>query len=123
MMQRICQERNWGYALFHGEMSFDARNKAIQSFTDDDNCFVLLAALKAGGVGLNLTAASRVIIIDLWWNQFVETQAFCRVYRIGQGREVEVVRFVVKNTVDEDIIAMQERKSMFEPASSPPSLY
>jgi SNF2 family DNA or RNA helicase len=91
VMQRVCQERGWGSAPFHGEMSFEARDKAIKSFTEDPNCFILLAALKAGGAGLNLTAANRVVIIDLWWNQFVETQAFCRVYRIGQDREVEVV--------------------------------
>lgn len=63
----------------------------MKKFSEDNECFILLAGLKAGGVGLNLTAGNRVIIIDLWWNQFVETQAFCRVYRIGQEREVEVV--------------------------------
>jgi SNF2 family DNA or RNA helicase len=111
VMKRICDERKWGCTPFHGSMTFQARDKAVKSFTNDPECFVMLCGLKAGGVGLNLTAANRVIIIDLWWNQFVETQAFCRVYRIGQDRDVEMVRFVVKDSVDEDIISMQERKN------------
>lgn len=112
MMKRVCEERGWGCTPFHGGMSFEARDKAVKSFTENPDCFVMLCGLKAGGVGLNLTAANRVIIIDLWWNQFVETQAFCRVYRIGQGSEVQMVRFVVKESVDEEIVAMQERKNV-----------
>lgn len=111
MMTRICKERKWGHTPFDGTMSFDARDKAVKCFSSDPKCFVMLCGLKAGGVGLNLTAANKVIIIDLWWNQFVETQAFCRVYRIGQDRDIEMVRFVVKDSVDEDIISMQERKN------------
>lgn len=111
VLGRICEENGWGYAQFHGEMSFDSRNKAIEKFTKDPHCEVLLAAMKAGGVGLNLTAANRVILIDLWWNAAMEQQAYCRVFRIGQTRDVEVVRFAVKGTVDMDIIKMQDRKT------------
>jgi SNF2 family DNA or RNA helicase len=110
VFDRVCKEEDWPHTQFHGAMSFDARNKAIEAFTDNPDCRVLIAAMKAGGVGLNLTAANRVILIDLWWNIAMETQAFCRVFRIGQTREVEVVRFAVKNTVDVDIMKMQERK-------------
>jgi SNF2 family DNA or RNA helicase len=112
VLARICQERKWGYESFHGKLSFEEKDQAIQTFSEDKNCFILLAGLKAGGVGLNLTAANRVIIIDLWWNQYVETQAFCRVYRIGQDREVDMVRIVVKDTVDEEILMMQEKKNV-----------
>ena len=71
VMSRICLEKEWGHALFHGGMSFDARDQAIQSFSTESDTKILLASLKAGGVGLNLTAANRVIIIDLWWNEAV----------------------------------------------------
>lgn len=71
----------------------------MKTFAKDPKCGIMLCGLKAGGVGLNLTAANRVIIIDLWWNQSVETQAFCRIYRIGQEREVEMVCHVALFTM------------------------
>ena len=61
-------------------------------------------------VGLNLTMASRVVILDPWWNSAAEQQAFCRVFRFGQTRQTLLTRFCVKNTVDERLIEMQERK-------------
>jgi SNF2 family DNA or RNA helicase len=71
VMSRICTEREWGHTLFHGGMSFDSRDNAIQNFSKDADTKILCASLKAGGVGLNLTAASRVIVVDLWWNESV----------------------------------------------------
>ena len=61
-------------------------------------------------VGLNLTMASRVIVIDPWWNSASEQQAFCRVFRIGQKETTFMTRFCVKNTIDEELIRMQGRK-------------
>ncbi|RMZ86991.1 hypothetical protein DV736_g5783, partial [Chaetothyriales sp. CBS 134916] len=107
----VCSENQWNHQVFHGEMSIEARNRAIETFTTDRTCKVLLAGMKSGGVGLNLTAANKVILVDLWWNVAVETQAFCRVYRIGQERPCEVVRFAIKSTIDTEIILMQERKT------------
>ncbi|ETN42213.1 uncharacterized protein HMPREF1541_04154 [Cyphellophora europaea CBS 101466] len=106
----VCREKKWGQAAFHGALSFEARDAAIQKFSTDPKCKVLIAAMKAGGVGLNLTAANKVILIDLWWNSAMETQAFCRAFRIGQEREVEIVRLIIKNTIDTKMIAMQRRK-------------
>lgn len=63
-----------------------------------------------GAVGLNLTMASRVVILDPWWNSASEQQAFCRVFRFGQRETTCLTRFCVKNTVDERLIQMQERK-------------
>jgi SNF2 family DNA or RNA helicase len=63
-------------------------------------------------VGLNLTMASRVIVIDPWWNNAAEQQAFCRVFRIGQKDTTFMTRLCVKNTVDERLIGMQERKQV-----------
>ena len=65
IFSRICKERGWVFAFFHGAMSFSARDAAIERFSTDDDCKVLISAMKAGGVGLNLVAANRVIIIDL----------------------------------------------------------
>jgi SNF2 family DNA or RNA helicase len=107
----MCREEQWGCLQFHGAMTPDARDSVIQMFQDDPENKILLTSLKAGGVGLNLMMASKVIIVDLWWNESVEHQAFCRCYRIGQTRDVEITRFVVKGTIDDDILAMQERKT------------
>lgn len=111
IMERVCAENYWGCASFHGEMTFEARDKAVEKFTEDEECKILLAAMKAGGVGLNLAAANRCIIIDLWWNSSVEQQAFCRMFRIGQTRNVQVVRLTVNKSIDDDIIEMQDRKN------------
>lgn len=110
ILGRICKTENWGYVEFHGLMTHEARQKAISEFSDDPGIRIMLASMKAGGVGLNLTMASKVIIMDLWWNDSVELQAFCRCYRIGQKKPVDVVRLVVKNSIDEKLRAMQAYK-------------
>ncbi len=91
-------------------MSLPARDKAIKRFAEDPRTSVLLASLRCGGLGLNLTMASKVIIIDPWWNRASEQQAFCRVFRIGQQDETFMSRMCVRNTVDERIIEMQTEK-------------
>ena len=91
-------------------MSHEARDAVITTFRDDPNTKIMVASLKCGGVGLNLTMASRVICVDLWWNSSVEQQAFCRVLRIGQDHETFITRLVVKNTVDERLQNMQDSK-------------
>ncbi|MCJ1390904.1 hypothetical protein MMC18_003765 [Xylographa bjoerkii] len=105
---RICSQRGW--QQYHGKMSQDARSKSIREFRDVEDKRILIASLKCGGVGLNLTMASRVICIDLWWNHAQEQQAFCRVFRIGQALETHITRFVVRNTVDEKLQLMQDAK-------------
>jgi SNF2 family DNA or RNA helicase len=111
ILQRMCREEQWGCLQYHGAMTADARENVVQDFQDDPDKKILIASLKAGGIGLNLTMASKVIIMDLWWNASVEDQAFCRCFRIGQTKEVDITRFVVKDTIDDDILAMQERKT------------
>jgi SNF2 family DNA or RNA helicase len=71
---------------------------------------VLLSSLKAGGTGLNLTAADHVFLLDPWWNPAAEDQAADRAHRIGQDRPVMVYRLVAKDTVEEGILKLQERK-------------
>lgn len=107
----ICTNQGWKSCTYDGRMSHAERDKSLQSFRDDPKVKILIASLKCGGIGLNLTVASRVICVDLWWNDSVEQQAFCRVYRIGQESETFITRFVVKNTVDEKLEEMQNVKS------------
>lgn len=86
------------------------RKACVQAFQNDDHIKVFLISLKAGGVGLNLTAANCVILLDDWWNPAVEDQAFARAHRIGQKREVTVYRLVCKNTVEEKVLQLQQQK-------------
>jgi SNF2 family DNA or RNA helicase len=78
---------------------------------------VLLASLKAGGLGLNLTAADCVFILDPWWNPAAEDQAADRAHRIGQNRPVIVYRLVAEDTVEERIIALQQKKRALSEAA------
>ncbi|MBN1599013.1 MAG: DEAD/DEAH box helicase [Bacteroidales bacterium] len=87
------------------------RETEIKKFQDDPDCSFFLISVKAGGVGLNLTAAEYVFILDPWWNPAVEMQALSRAHRIGQDKRVFVYRFISRNTLEEKIIKLQERKS------------
>ncbi|CAN9108012.1 unnamed protein product [Alternaria alternata] len=110
ILARVFRGENWQTEQYYGGMSLGARDKAISSFAENPDCKIMLASLRCGGLGLNLTMASKVIMIDPWWNSASEQQAFCRVFRIGQREETFMSRLCVKNTVDERLIAMQERK-------------
>ncbi|CAM9969208.1 unnamed protein product [Ectocarpus sp. 12 AP-2014] len=93
-----------------GAMSQQQRESALKGFATDESITVMLVSLKAGGVGLNLTAASTVILLDPWWNPAVEEQAIDRIHRLGQLNEVSVKRFVVSGTVEDKMLALQEVK-------------
>lgn len=86
------------------------RSKVVNEFQDENGPSVMLLSLKAGGTGLNLTAADHVFICDPWWNPAVEDQAADRAHRIGQDRPVLVYRLVARDTVEERILALQSRK-------------
>ncbi|RMY70605.1 hypothetical protein D0863_05687 [Hortaea werneckii] len=111
VLSKVCKTEEWGYVTYSGKMSHESRDKAVREFETDPTKRVMLASLKSGGLGLNLTMASKVICLDPWWNNAVEQQAFCRVFRIGQTKETEMVRFVVSNTIDSAMMAMKERKT------------
>ncbi|MCJ1421700.1 hypothetical protein MMC32_008066 [Xylographa parallela] len=87
-----------------------ARSAAISQFAEEDRKGILIASLKCGGVGLNLVMASKVFNVDLWWNSAVEQQAYCRIFRIGQKLETYFQRVVVRDIIDERLLAMQKRK-------------
>ena len=82
----------------------------VDSFQDPEGPKVMLVSLKAGGTGLNLTAADHVFLVDPWWNPAVEDQAADRAHRIGQTRPVLVHRLVAEDTVEERIVSLQTRK-------------
>ena len=86
------------------------RAQAVQEFKENENTKVFLISIKAGGVGLNLTEADYVFILDPWWNPAVEQQAIDRSHRIGQKRNVFIYKFISKDTVEEKIVALQNRK-------------
>ncbi|MBI1342089.1 MAG: helicase SNF2 [Terrimonas sp.] len=98
------------FEYFDGSTSAPDREKAIQSFQNDDTVRVFLISLKAGGVGLNLTAADYVYIVDPWWNPAVEQQAIDRTHRIGQTKNIFAYRMICKDTIEDKIIQLQEKK-------------
>lgn len=98
------------YEYFDGSTSAPDREKAIQSFQNDDSVRVFLISLKAGGVGLNLTAADYVYIVDPWWNPAVEQQAIDRTHRIGQTKNIFAYRMICKDTIEDKILQLQEKK-------------
>jgi len=98
------------YEYFDGSTTAVDREKAIQRFQNDENCRVFLISLKAGGVGLNLTAADYVYIVDPWWNPAVEQQAIDRTHRIGQTKNIFAYRMICKDTIEDKILQLQERK-------------
>ncbi|KAG8377152.1 hypothetical protein BUALT_Bualt09G0138800 [Buddleja alternifolia] len=98
------------YRRLDGTMSIAARDKGVKEFNTDPEVDVMLMSLKAGNLGLNMVAASRVILLDLWWNPTTEDQAVDRAHRIGQTRPVTVSRLTIKETVEDRILALQEDK-------------
>ncbi len=110
LIKEKMKELGIDYAYFDGSTSAIDREKAIQRFQTDDNCRVFLISLKAGGVGLNLTAADYVYIVDPWWNPAVEQQAIDRTHRIGQTKNIFAYRMICKDTVEDKILKLQERK-------------
>jgi non-specific serine/threonine protein kinase len=98
------------HEYFDGSSTIQEREKAIDRFQNDPNCRVFLISLKAGGVGLNLTAADYVYIVDPWWNPAVEQQAIDRTHRIGQTKNIFAYRMICNDTVEDKILKLQDRK-------------
>ncbi|KAK4119600.1 hypothetical protein N657DRAFT_581311 [Parathielavia appendiculata] len=101
---------NMRFLRLDGSMAQKARATVLNEFRESDKFTILLISLKAGGVGLNLTSAKRVYMMDPWWSFAVEAQAIDRVHRMGQEDEVKVYRFIVKDSVEQRMLKVQERK-------------
>ena len=109
IVKKRIEEENLSYQYLDGSTSPAKRKKAVEAFQAGEGALFLLS-LKAGGSGLNLTAADYVIHLDPWWNPAVEDQASDRAHRIGQERPVTIYRFVMQNTIEEKIISLHEHK-------------
>ena len=110
LIRERLKELDVKYEYFDGSTSATERERAIQAFQNDDSCRVFLISLKAGGVGLNLTAADYVYIVDPWWNPAVEQQAIDRTHRIGQTKNIFAYRMICKDTIEDKILQLQEKK-------------
>jgi superfamily II DNA or RNA helicase len=108
----IVKDRLDRLGLAHEYLDGRTRDRAarVARFQTDPACKLFLVSLKAGGLGLNLTAAEYVFLLDPWWNPAVESQAIDRAHRIGQTRRVFAYRLVARDTVEEKVIELQERK-------------
>lgn len=110
LIKEKLKENNVVFEYFDGSTSPMERQRAILNFQGSDECRVFLISLKAGGVGLNLTAADYVYIVDPWWNPAVELQAIDRTHRIGQTKNIFAYRMICKDTIEDKILQLQERK-------------
>jgi len=97
---------------FVGSLPIAQRRSVLEAFRTDPTVRIVLMSLRAGGEGLNLQAASHVMILEPWWNPAVEDQAIQRSHRIGQTREVTAIRFVVEDSIEQRMVELQEKKRL-----------
>ena len=109
--QSYLETKNIPHIILTGQTSTKKREKIIHSFQNSDEFPVFLISIKAGGVGLNLTAADFVFMLDPWWNPAVEQQAINRTHRIGQDKKVISYKFITEETIEEKILALQQKKT------------
>lgn len=100
----------WQYRRYDGSMNSKLRAEAVEDFKTKPSVRMMLISLKAGNAGLNLNIANQVVILDPFWNPYIEEQAIDRAHRLGQTRPVKVHKVLVENTVEDRIIALQEKK-------------
>lgn len=110
LLSKHLDEAGIHYLRIDGGCSLPQRQAKLDQFAKDDEKRVLIMTTGAGGFGLNLTCANRVFIIELQWNPGVESQAIARAIRLGQENEVYVTRYVIKNTVEEEMRSQQQWK-------------
>jgi SNF2 family DNA or RNA helicase len=108
----IVRERLDERGIVHEYLDGQTRDRAerVARFQSDEGCGVFLISLKAGGLGLNLTAAEYVFLLDPWWNPAVEAQAIDRAHRIGQTRHVVAYRLLARGTVEDKVVELQKQK-------------
>jgi DNA repair protein RAD5 len=109
LIQRALDHASISHTRLDGDLSHKDRQIVLTTFKST-TVNVLLISLRAGGVGLNLTHASRVYMMDPWWNWSIEAQAIDRVHRFGQLHAVQVIRFIMRDSVEERMLHIQDRK-------------
>jgi len=110
IIEQALKKEGISYLKLTGKTSVKDRFELIEQFNNDENIKVFLISLKAGGTGINLTSADMVIHYDPWWNLSVENQATDRTHRIGQTKKVQVYKLITKNSIEEKIYDLQQRK-------------
>ncbi|KAM6498452.1 SNF2 family N-terminal domain containing protein [Amanita muscaria] len=110
-VEDALESANIHYDRLDGTMRRDERVRAMEALKHDPRCEVLLVSLKAGGVGLNLTAAQRVYLMDPYWNPAVENQAVDRIHRLGQTKPVTTVKLIIENTIEARLLEVQRQKT------------
>lgn len=98
------------YVRLDGRMPREARNRSLESFDKDDSVHIILVSIGAGGLGLNLTKASKAYVMEPQFNPAAEAQAVDRVHRLGQTREVTIKRFIMENSFEEKMLELQRKK-------------
>lgn len=111
IMEKELKQRNIKYFKLTGSTKVDERIELVDEFNENPEIKVFLISLKAGGTGLNLTGADMVIHYDPWWNLSTENQATDRAYRIGQRNNVQVYKLITKNSIEEKIYELQQKKA------------
>jgi non-specific serine/threonine protein kinase len=104
------KQQGYGYAILTGDTALSQREQNVRRFQEDPECLFFLISVKAGGTGLNLTAAEYVLMLDPWWNPFAERQAVARAHRIGQKNPVQLTRFISRDSIEEKILKLQQQK-------------
>ncbi|KAF7803513.1 helicase-like transcription factor CHR28 isoform X2 [Senna tora] len=110
LLEACLKNSSIQYRRLDGTMSVVARDKAVKDFNTIPEVTVMIMSLKAASLGLNMVAACHVLLLDLWWNPTTEDQAIDRAHRIGQTRPVTVLRLTVRDTVEDRILALQQKK-------------
>jgi SNF2 family DNA or RNA helicase len=110
LIQMALEENGITFTRLDGKMSRTARGAALDSFRDDPSIHVILVSITAGGLGLNLTTANKVYVMEPQYNPAAEAQAVDRVHRLGQKREVETVRYIMQDSFEEKMLELQEKK-------------
>ena len=111
IIEKELLKEDINYYKLTGKTNVNERIELVEDFNQNENVKVFLISLKAGGTGLNLTGADMVIHYDPWWNISAENQATDRAYRIGQKNNVQVYKLITKNSIEEKIYELQEKKS------------
>lgn len=111
IIQKSLSRQNLPHLRLDGSMSQKDRAAVLEKFKNTPGNMTFIISLKAGGVGLNLTNANHVYMLDPWWSFAIESQAIDRIHRMGQTKEVKVFRFIIRNSVEEKMLKIQERKN------------
>ncbi|KDN45911.1 hypothetical protein K437DRAFT_223989 [Tilletiaria anomala UBC 951] len=111
LVEVVLKRNKFAFVRLDGSSTQREREDVLREFRDAPRQMIMLISLRAGGVGLNLTSANHVFLLDCWWNSSIEDQAVDRIHRIGQTRPVTVHRYLINNSIEERIMAIQRRKT------------